>query len=80
MQPGTFRVIVLFLLVLTLSYITAFMETFTIQTVKLPNIFFLFWLFVKVPYYSFTDRYKMYTIGSTFYGLYFVISFPMFLR
>jgi len=41
------------------------METFTIA---------------EVPYYSFTDRYAMYVLGSTFYGLYFVIAFPMFAR
>jgi len=30
------------------------------------------------PYYSFTDRYMAYTLGSAFYGIYFIVSFPVF--
>merc|ERR1711862_227343 len=30
------------------------------------------------PYYSFEDRTMAYTIGSAFYGIYFVVSFPAF--
>ena len=41
------------------------MEAFTIQS---------------VPYYKIADRSQFYLIGSTFYMLYFVISFPMFTR
>jgi cycloeucalenol cycloisomerase len=48
-----------------LSYLLAFLETFTIQ---------------NFPYYELADRRAMYLYGSVFYGLYFVVSFPMFLR
>ena len=30
------------------------------------------------PDYSFDDRYMAYTIGSAFYGIYFIVSFPAF--
>ena len=53
------------LVILTLAYFTAFMETFTIS---------------NFPYYSFKNRDFAYTIGSAFYAIYFVVSFPMFLR
>lgn len=49
--------------ILGLSYFTAFMETLTIS---------------NFPYYSFEDRNMAYTIGSAFYGIYFIVSFPMF--
>jgi len=65
LKPGINRVVVCGIAVVVLSYIIAFMETFTIAS---------------VPYYTFTDRYAMYVIGSTFYGLYFVIAFPFFAR
>ena len=32
------------------------------------------------PYYSFEDRAKAYTLGSAFYGIYFLVSFPAFIR
>jgi cycloeucalenol cycloisomerase len=46
----------------------------------------LFWAFAETktiesfPYYTFTDRARMYQIGLTFYALYFIVSFPMFYR
>ena len=49
--------------VLLFAYVTAFMETFTIQ---------------HFPYYDIPDRTAMYVWGSLFYGLYFVVSYPMF--
>ena len=52
-------------LILVLAYVTAFMETFTIA---------------NFPYYEFKDRDYAYTIGSAFYAIYFIVSFPMFLR
>lgn len=52
-------------LVLVLSYFTAFMETLTISS---------------FPYYSFEDRGMAYTVGSAFYGIYFLVSFPAFYR
>ena len=51
--------------VVAMSYLTAFMETLTIS---------------GFPYYSFEDRDMAYTVGSAFYGIYFLVSFPMFLR
>ena len=30
------------------------------------------------PYYSFEDRKMAYTLGSAFYGIYFLVSFPAF--
>jgi len=50
-------------LVLSMSYAVAFMETLTIS---------------HFPYYDFEDRALAYTVGSAFYGLYFVVSFPIY--
>lgn len=47
--------------VVVFSYFTAFMETLTISA---------------YPYYSFRDRNMAYTVGSAFYGIYFLVSFP----
>lgn len=38
------------------------------------------WSIQMVPYYSFVDRDRMYSIGTFFYALYFIVSFPMFFR
>ena len=51
--------------VIVMSYFTAFMETLTISS---------------FPYYSFEDRDMAYTIGSAFYGIYFLVSFPAFIE
>jgi cycloeucalenol cycloisomerase len=51
-------------LVVVMAYTTAFMESLTI---------------CGFPYYSFEDRDMAYTLGSAFYGIYFLVSFPMFL-
>ena len=48
-----------------MSYTTAFMESLTI---------------CGFPYYKFENVHMAYTLGSAFYALYFVVSFPMFLR
>ncbi|KAA8496932.1 Cycloeucalenol cycloisomerase [Porphyridium purpureum] len=53
------------LAVLALAYVTALGETLTISA---------------FPFYDFTDRSRMYSVGSVFYALYFVVSFPMYLR
>ena len=45
------------------SVLTAFMETWSIQ---------------HFQYYDIPDRWAMYAYGSVFYGLYFVVSYPMF--
>ena len=52
-------------LVVVLSYTTAFMESLTI---------------CGFPFYRFEDRDTAYTLGSAFYGIYFIVSFPAFLR
>lgn len=46
-----------------MSYATAFGEALTI---------------CAFPYYSFKDRNQAYVLGSAFYGIYFVVSYPMF--
>lgn len=51
--------------ILSFAYFTAFMETLTISS---------------YPYYSFADRDMAYTIGSAFYGIYFIVSFPAFFQ
>jgi cycloeucalenol cycloisomerase len=63
--PGTARTVFFWAAVCVFSYFTAFMETLTISS---------------FPYYSFQDRYMAYTLGSAFYGLYFLVSFPVFYR
>jgi len=57
------RPLVITLVVLPLSYFTAFMETATIA---------------HFPHYRFRDRSKMYSVGSLFYAIYFFVSFPWF--
>ena len=64
-QTGLKRRVLYIFTVLFLSYFTAFMETLTISS---------------FPYYSFEDRDMAYTIGSAFYGIYFIVSFPAFLE
>ncbi|KAL6280920.1 hypothetical protein ACE6H2_017801 [Prunus campanulata] len=51
--------------ILALSYFIAYLETVAIS---------------NFPYYQFVDRASMYTVGSLFYAIYFIVSFPMFLR
>ena len=53
------------LLVGALAYFTAFAETLTISS---------------FPYYTIKNRPWMYKVGSVFYGLYFIVSFPMYYR
>ena len=50
-------------LVAVMAYVTAVMEAVTIAT---------------FPYYSFEDRHSALVVGSAFYGIYFLASFPMF--
>ena len=64
-MPGTARTIFFWTTVVAFSYFTAFMETLTISS---------------FPDYSFADRYMAYTLGSAFYGIYFLVSFPVFYR
>ena len=48
-----------------LAWFTAFLEAFTIQ---------------GFPYYRIQNRDYLYTVGAIVYGMYFVVSFPMFAR
>lgn len=63
-EPGFRRQLLFVGLVLVFSYFTAFMETLSISS---------------FPYYTFEDRNMAYTVGSAFYGIYFIVSFPGFL-
>lgn len=60
-----FRIAAMSLAIGAISIFWAYLETKTIES---------------FPYYSFADRDRMYQIGLTFYALYFIVSFPMFLR
>ncbi|CAN0042968.1 unnamed protein product [Ascophyllum nodosum] len=62
-EANAARTFTLVVLIGVMSYATAFMETLTIS---------------GFPYYQFEDRYMAYVVGSAFYGIYFIVSFPMF--
>lgn len=64
-KPTFVRNVLFWAVVLSFSYFTGFMETLTISS---------------FPYYSFEDRYMAYTLGSAFYSIYFIVSYPMFYR
>jgi cycloeucalenol cycloisomerase len=64
-EAGTARTVFFWAVVFAFSYFTAFMETLSISS---------------FPDYSFKDRYMAYTVGSCFYGLYFIVSYPVFYR
>lgn len=63
--PQTIRVATEACWVLALSYFIAYLETLAIS---------------NFPYYDFVDRALMYKVGSLFYAIYFLVSFPMFIR
>jgi cycloeucalenol cycloisomerase len=63
--PGSARTFLFWFTVFGFSYFTAFMETLTIS---------------GFPYYSFNNKYMAYTLGSAFYGIYFLVSYPVFYR
>jgi cycloeucalenol cycloisomerase len=52
-------------IITSLSYALAFMETWTLE---------------NYPDYAIKDRQAMYTLGSAFYSIYFLVSFPAFFR
>lgn len=64
-EPSSYRSAFFWAALVAFSYFTAFMETLTISS---------------FPYYCFEDRAMVYRIGSAFYGIYFIISFPVFYR
>lgn len=51
--------------VLLLAFVTAFMETWTIS---------------GFPYYTYPDLVSMLTTGSAFYGIFFIVTYPVFFR
>ncbi len=61
--PNNRRIIVVSLAVIMLSVVTAFIETFTISS---------------FPYYNYPDYNAMITTGSVFYGLFLVVTFPLY--
>ncbi len=63
---GKWRQALFWVTVLSFSYFTAFMETLTISSFE---------------HYGFAVPLRtIYTLGSAFYGLYFIVSFPVFYR
>jgi len=59
------QVILVSVVIVVMCYTTAVMEVATIAS---------------FPYYSYPDTKAMFIVGSGFYGIYFLTSFPMFLR
>lgn len=37
-------------------------------------------LCLQFPYYTFTNKEYMYRVGSAMYGIYFIVTFPMYFR
>ncbi|CAK9083956.1 Cycloeucalenol cycloisomerase (Cycloeucalenol--obtusifoliol isomerase) (Cyclopropyl sterol isomerase) [Durusdinium trenchii] len=64
-RPSFWRKIFSVVFVCVMSYSVAFMETFSISA---------------FPYYTFENRGMAYTLGSAFYAIYLVVSFPLFAR
>jgi cycloeucalenol cycloisomerase len=62
-RPTALRSVLFVSTIVVFSYLTAFLETLTISS---------------YPYYTFQDRNMAYTVGSAFYGIYFLVSFPAF--
>jgi len=62
-RTGMLRKILFVSVVGVFAYFTAFMETLSISA---------------YPYWTFADRHSAYTVGSAFYGIYFIVSFPAF--
>lgn len=62
-EPGRARTAFVAGVVATMAYATALGESVTI---------------CGFPYYSFEDRDTAYTLGSAFYSIYFLVSFPAF--
>lgn len=64
-RDDSWRSAFLALFTLSFAYFTAFLETFSISA---------------FPHYTFENRHQVYTVGSLFYALYLVVSFPMYMR
>jgi cycloeucalenol cycloisomerase len=62
-NAGLARSVLFWTVIFAFAYFTAFMESLSISA---------------FPYYSFKDKYMAYTVGSAFYGIYFIVSYPVF--
>lgn len=62
-RAGAMRTVLFWAVVIAFSYFTAFSETLSISA---------------YPDWTFEDRHMAYTVGSAFYGIYFLVSFPAF--
>lgn len=62
-EAGTNRFLLFWWAILAFSYFTAYGETLSISS---------------FPCYSFEDRNMAYIVGSAFYGIYFLVSYPIF--
>ncbi|MES1921447.1 hypothetical protein MHBO_002978 [Bonamia ostreae] len=54
-----------FVVIIPLSLVLAFFEAYSLK---------------NFPYYSFENERKMYTVGTVFYSIYFIVTFPVFYR
>lgn len=71
------RAVLYWLFIFALSYVTAFMETYgSFSTSHMLHRYTI----QKFPYYTHQDKDAMYSYGSLFYALYFIVSFPMYYR
>ncbi len=64
-KSQTAQFLIMALTMVAAGYFTAFMEVATISS---------------FPYYTYKDAWAMWVIGSGFYGMYFLLSFPWFTR
>ena len=62
-KPVVVQHVIVGTFIFVLSYFLSFAETFTIQ---------------HFPYYVIPNRYDMYVVGSAFYAIYFIYSFPFY--
>ncbi|KAG2676159.1 hypothetical protein I3760_12G040000 [Carya illinoinensis] len=66
--------------IIIFSYVGNYFWTHYFFTVLGASYTFPSWKMNDFPYYEFVDRSSMYKVGSLFYAIYFIVSFPMFLR
>ncbi|CAN6340496.1 unnamed protein product [Urochloa humidicola] len=66
--------------IIIFSYVGNYFWTHYFFTVLGASYTFPSWRMNNFPYYEFVDRDIMYKVGSLFYAIYFIVSFPMFSR
>ncbi|OEL24931.1 Cycloeucalenol cycloisomerase, partial [Dichanthelium oligosanthes] len=66
--------------IIIFSYVGNYFWTHYFFTVLGASYTFPSWRMNNFPYYEFIDRDIMYKVGSLFYAIYFIVSFPMFSR